>query len=347
MLAPPEAVPASDLLCVHARAQAGLADYCALRGISHARILETLGGDAPDGPPALWDHMSLRMHALVLEACSVEAADPAFALNWTRSLGPGPDDTVSLAARYAPDFTTALEVSARYLRIVVDAVETEMRCEGTRATLAYSFSRAMVCRDQFTDRSLSKTFARLMICAGPGVRLEHVDLARSRPGSGAAHETFFGAPVRFSAPRNALHFHVDPAGARNPLQDADLFAALCDLNRRRLDERKRVQDFVSAVNDAIGARIAEPALTAADIASDLAMSTRVLQRRLRERGLTFHALHDALRQRMASDFLRHTDLTVSQIAFRLGFSATGNFTRAARRWFGCPPSVWRGGRVLP
>nr|WP_281392988.1 helix-turn-helix transcriptional regulator [Roseibium litorale] len=77
------------------------------------------------------------------------------------------------------------------------------------------------------------------------------------------------------------------------------------------------------------------------VARELGMSLRVLQRRLSETGHKFQELHDDIRRVLASDLLRVTALPVSEISYRLGFSAIGNFTRAARRWFGMPPREWR------
>jgi AraC-like DNA-binding protein len=185
---------------------------------------------------------------------------------------------------------------------------------------------------------------RLQQVCSDGVRLAHVSLTRSRPASPQAHEAFFGVPVRFEAEVNCLRYEVDDARQPNPMRDDDLFAALCELNRRRLDDRRRAEDFTSRVCDAIAERVT--------VAGALAISVRALQRRLQERGQTFQGLHDAVRYRMAVDLLGYTTMSVSEIAYRLGFSATGNFSRAAKRWFGCPPSAWRleratSGKAMP
>ena len=172
-----------------------------------------------------------------------------------------------------------------------------------------------------------------------------VRLARPRPLSVTLHDMYYGVPVRFGAPRNSLHFRIDPQGGENPLRDDDLFDALCELNRRRLDDRRRAEDFVAMVNDAIAERIADPLLTISEVARGMAISVRALQRKLAERDTTFNALHDGVRRRMAADYLVQTDLPISEIAFRLGFSAVGNFSRAARRWFGRPPSECRSGAL--
>lgn len=341
MLARFGAPASADTLLIHSRAQVGLADYCRLCGVPFDAVLKESGLESEIAGASLGGHISLRAHASALEAASRLADDDTFGLGWTRTLGPGPEDTVSLALRHAPDFRAALETSARFMRIVVDVTEIRADFDGNDAVLSFAFSPELVCRDQLNDRVASKAFSRVMRIGGASVRPVEIRLARPRPMNVSRHDMFYGAPVRFDAERNSLHFRVDAGGGANPLRDDDLYAAMCELNRRRLDDRRRAEDFAALVSDAIAERIADPCLTIAEVARDLGMSVRVLQRRLAERERTFHALHDGVRQRMAADYLAHTDLAVSEIAFRLGFSAVGNFSRAARRWFGRPPSECR------
>ncbi|WP_169391322.1 helix-turn-helix transcriptional regulator [Stappia stellulata] len=334
----------SDTLLIHSRAQAGLADYCSVRGVPYERVMRENGLDELRAPMTLGDHISLRAHARALEVCAAYSGDETFALNWSKFAGPGRDDTVSLALRYAPDFLTALQTTARFICIVLDLAEVRAKHASGHASIAFALSPEIVCRDQLTDRTVSKTFMRLQQVSSEGVRLSKVTLARSRPASVQAYEDFFGVPVSFDAPVNCLRYEVGDARQSNPMRHDDLFAALCELNRRRLDDRRRAEDFTARVCDAIAERVSDPGLTASTVAGALAISVRALQRRLQERGQTFQGLHDAVRQRMAVDLLGYTGMPVSEIAYRLGFSATGNFSRAARRWFGCPPSAWRLGQ---
>lgn len=340
-----DAAAPADTLLIHSRAQIGLADYCRLRGVPFDAVLRESGLETETVSASLGGHISLRAHSSALEAASRLADDDTFGLGWTRSLGPGPEDTVSLAVRHAPNFRTALEVSARFMRIVADVAEVRAEFDGETAELAFGFSPELVCRDQLHDRVTSKVFGRLMRIGGGSVQPLEVRLARPRPLSVTLHDMYYGVPVRFGAPRNSLHFRIDPQGGENPLRDDDLFDALCELNRRRLDDRRRAEDFVAMVNDAIAERIADPILTISEVARGMAISVRALQRKLAERDTTFNALHDGVRRRMAADYLVQTDLPISEIAFRLGFSAVGNFSRAARRWFGRPPSECRSGAL--
>lgn len=337
----------TDTLLIHGRAQAGLEEYCRLRGVLYDDVRRQSGLEGFRETASMTGYISLRDHARSLEIASRLAADDCFGLRWTQALGAGPEDTVSLAVRHAPDFRVGVETAARYMRILCDFAEVAVESDHDQVAIAFKMPAALVCRDQMTDRIVSKVQARLSRVGGDRARLVEISVARARPASTAEHERFYRAPVRFVERWSRLVFRVSGDGAPNPLRDDDLFAALCDLNRRRLDDRRRAEDFVAAVSDAISARIAEPDLTVGDVARGLAMSSRGLQRRLSERNLTFHGLHESVRRRMAADLLALTDLPVSEISYRVGFTAVGNFSRAARRWFGCPPREWRQSHGVP
>lgn len=69
----------------------------------------------------------------------------------------------------------------------------------------------------------------------------------------------------------------------------------------------------------------------------LGLQPRTLQRRMQREGRSFGELAAGQRHRMAVSMLRDSDLSVTDIAFQLGFSDTSNFTRAFRKLAGYPP----------
>lgn len=103
-----------------------------------------------------------------------------------------------------------------------------------------------------------------------------------------------------------------------------------------------VRDWFSSVEDAIRSGLSRGAVAAPDIASQLGTSERSLQRRLQERGTSFLALLERVRQSEAFRLLRARTARegIADIASRLGYSETSAFTRAFRRWTGRSPSDW-------
>lgn len=77
------------------------------------------------------------------------------------------------------------------------------------------------------------------------------------------------------------------------------------------------------------------------IAELLCVSERTLQRRLSEEGTSFAEIVNAHRRERAEQVLAQGRLSVSEMAFELGFSDPSNFYRACKRWFGLSPASFR------
>jgi AraC-like DNA-binding protein len=87
--------------------------------------------------------------------------------------------------------------------------------------------------------------------------------------------------------------------------------------------------------------------TAEEVAQSLHMSVRTLHRNLREEGVTYSELLHALRQEQASRYLADPGITISEVAFLLGFSELSSFYRAFKRWTGTTPAEFRAANRAP
>jgi AraC-like DNA-binding protein len=62
---------------------------------------------------------------------------------------------------------------------------------------------------------------------------------------------------------------------------------------------------------------------------------------LKEQGSSFSDLLESVRQSIASDRLRNSNISIIQLADYLGYADNTAFTRAFKRWFGSTPRAWR------
>ena len=73
----------------------------------------------------------------------------------------------------------------------------------------------------------------------------------------------------------------------------------------------------------------------------LNISTRTLQRRLRENGQSFGQLTESVRQELAMKYILNPGISLGEISYLLGFSEPSSFSRAFRRWTGETPRKMR------
>ncbi|MGY5450304.1 helix-turn-helix domain-containing protein [Agarivorans sp. MS3-6] len=99
-------------------------------------------------------------------------------------------------------------------------------------------------------------------------------------------------------------------------------------------------DIHSQLKNIIKQHLVEP-LSINDVAKKMGLSTRTLQRRLRDKQLNFSQLIEDEKKTLALNLLADTPMPIASIALRLGYDDPSNFHRSFRRWFRFTPSFFR------
>lgn len=152
----------------------------------------------------------------------------------------------------------------------------------------------------------------------------------------------FGDDIEFGAPVDETLFAVSVG--QLPVVSADpylnkILTAYCE---EALAERQRAADsFRSRVENAVVPLLPHGKARANEIARRIGTSERTFARRLSSEGLTFSELLEGLRHDLARRYLAEGELSVSQIAWLLGYQEVGAFSRAFKRWSGETPREMR------
>lgn len=95
------------------------------------------------------------------------------------------------------------------------------------------------------------------------------------------------------------------------------------------------------VLDSLERRIGEQPLSISDVAQDLNLSKRTLQRRLQQQDVNFADLRDNVRFHYSINYLLRGHQSIDGISSLLDFSDRTSFTNAFKRWTGLSPSNFR------
>ena len=154
----------------------------------------------------------------------------------------------------------------------------------------------------------------------------------TKPMDTIPYEAFFGAPVRFESPMDALVF---------PRRWLDHPVVPAALHAGSQLTPQGAWDFTDHVRHQIATRVGIKPVDARVIAADFGMSRRALDRRLAGCGVTFRKLLDELRFARARRLLMAGPTPLAEISLALGYADPSAFTRAFRKWSGVPPEAWR------
>jgi len=164
-----------------------------------------------------------------------------------------------------------------------------------------------------------------------------------RPAHWRRYAEYFHAPVEFAGRDASVSLPADWLHLPCPLADPVAHRSA----RARLEAmRQRLMgDFVDVRIEALLAAGGDAGAVLGDIAAQLRLSPRTLVRRLQRRDTSYRRLLDGHRRRRAVELLLQPELSVAEIAERLGYGDATNFARACRRWFAMSPRAYRSRRA--
>ncbi len=154
-------------------------------------------------------------------------------------------------------------------------------------------------------------------------------------------ERFFGGPVRFGAREDALLLDRSvfrlalPENAPELVQKFEKYAAAI------IQKMQAEPDFADSVRTALSEGILSGHARQRDIARQLGIAVRTLNRRLTDAHISFHRMRDDLLRERAEMLLREGHLPIAEVSYLVGYAEPSNFHRAFRRWTGRTPSQWR------
>jgi AraC-like DNA-binding protein len=248
---------------------------------------------------------------------------------------------VGYSMHYSSTLGEALNRIARYCRIVSEAIQcTVKRGDDGVAVVLDAHPLLDALRHPIGAR-LSGVLSTLREITGREIVPVEVLFPSPRPDELILHRKFFGCPLKFDERRAVLVLRVDDLEVPVTNADERLCRYLDQLSAEALDALGPEGSFVDRVRRAIWSDLSGGHPCLAQTASTLGVSTRTLQRRLREEGTTFAALLDVFRREMSTRLLRDKSLAVYEVAFLLGYSDPSAFYRAFRRWQDASPYEFR------
>ena len=243
---------------------------------------------------------------------------------------------LGFAAMTAGTVREALELAVRFASTRTSAIGLALHVEGELASVAI---------EERTPLGALREVLVLALVIGVWQLGERLT-GRALAGSG---ECAFPEPAYLTALPHAgrLRFGCPAHRLVFPSTELELPLVTADAAATRLAATQLERELAALAAPAIVERV-RAALHSGDaslpaVARRLRLSPRTLKRRLADHGTTFTTLRDDHRCQRALLLLAQRDLSLTDIAARLGYTELPNFTRAFRRWTGTTPTTHRDG----
>jgi AraC-like DNA-binding protein len=175
-----------------------------------------------------------------------------------------------------------------------------------------------------------------------------VRFAHHRSGTHPEVAAYFGGNVEFAAGTDELTFTSTAKDIKIVSADPYLNKLLVAQYEEALSRWPTKEGtFRAAVENAIAPLLPHGKANAAEIAKKLGLSQRTTARRLSSEGLSFSQVLEDLRSHLAKQYLLDQNLSISRIAWLLGYQEVSAFTHAFKRWTGETPRAARGDFGIP
>jgi AraC-like DNA-binding protein len=266
--------------------------------------------------------------------------DPAVGLQLGAELRVERYSPTSLAALSASSFRDALERLARYKQLTCPE---ELRVLERRDECRVRF-RWLLARETEPPLLVDACFARVLDIARRGTggpvtprRVELRGEARNRQ----MYEAHFGCRAKFAARENTIVFARGDLDRPFLTHNPDLFATVAPQLEAELKQALASRAISEQVKGILKPLLAGGRPGIEDVARELRLSSRTLQRRLTEEGTSFQQLLQDARRELARHYLLYSSLELNETAYLLGYEDAHSFFRAFHDWEGSSPGDWR------
>jgi AraC-like DNA-binding protein len=268
------------------------------------------------------------------------SSDPGFALKLGTEERIERYDPIKIAALSARSFRDAMERVARYKQLTCPE-EIRLVERGNECAIQFVWLQA---QEQEPQILVDVCFAWVMSIGRRGLgrplhakRVEFACAAANR----AMYEAHFQCAVKFKAGRNVLVFSKEDMDLPFVTHNADLLAIVAPQLEAELREQLAQKTFGEQAKAILKQLLAGQRPGIQDLARELHMSSRTLQRRLTEQRITFQRLLEEARRELARHYLLHSSLELNETAYLLGYEDANSFFRAFHQWEGTSPGHWR------
>jgi AraC-like DNA-binding protein len=317
-----------------------LALYAKSLGISVERLFTSLGMD-----PALLGKGDARIsfeEYVALEDRAAELSDdPYFGLHMGESIQPGHYGIIGYMMMNSANLGEAMTKLGRYNRLIGTVIGGRLALGIGKVRLIFTTPGSGVRLSRHcVECAMASVLTLARQLTGTPLHPLAANLATPRPQSTSEYERVFACSVQFERRENAFLLDARigtlPLSSPNPelLSYFERYAESC------LQEVELSGPVSAQVMRTLLGLLDRHNVGLRDVARELGLGARTLQKRLEEEGVRFRDLLAGTRKELAARYVRE-NRTVEEISYLLGYSNASSFSKAFKKWHGIAPRNYR------
>jgi AraC-like DNA-binding protein len=285
------------------------------------------------------------VNAILLECASL-SADDNFGLRMAELASPSDLGIYGYLLKNAPTVGEALEIACRYYPTFYLGATLRLAVGRGVARLTYR-TKARSALSARHDNEWSLAFFVHVIRRGTSADWTPASATFTHPAPEDLREQIevFGANLHFGQATNCIAFPADVLGCRVNEADCNLLRVLIQHADSLLGQVQSEENLADQVRLLILEQLDRGPGDAAGVARKLRMSVSTLKRRLKQEGFSYRELRDGVVRDLSQSALGETQVSISEIALRVGYSELSAFDRAFSRLAGMTPRQYRAAKA--
>lgn len=177
-------------------------------------------------------------------------------------------------------------------------------------------------------------------CCIKPINVIKADFSYSKPQDTSLLESYFGQNLRFNCDVSCIY--IERESLNYPMCQLEY-----NLSNRFIGQLAQLfngenQDqFITHIHHSILKLLPKGNVNIVDVATDLNISKRTLQRRLTERNTQFAQVLQQVRKELSKRYIADKRLNLIEVAFLLGYAEQSSFSSAFKSWHGVSPGKYR------
>lgn len=316
-----------------------LVDYLLRKGINLDEISTTVGHQIDDATQV---YLPIDDYLNLFTWSAKRLSAPHLGLDIADEVQAESFGILGYLLKYAPTVDVYCEMLGRYQFVLMTGMKFSFRTTGRHFEVQWQiFWPPSEGTRHDIEFSLAAFVKVLQDALGDSIVPRKAFLSHAGEKPRDRYEKMFGPDVSFNQDQDCLFFSSDLLGM--PLSDSDprLLAILREHADTQLEQWKVNENLVEQAKFLITTSLETQEAGAEALAKMLHITTRTLNRHLRQNGTNYKKLREEVIVELAKQSLANTNASLTTIGNKLGYTESSAFVRAFKRMTGTTPAVYR------
>lgn len=241
------------------------------------------------------------------------------------------------------DVHTFFNTVVKYDKYVDSAIELNFSLHGSESCFEIEiFSPKGIVTNQLYLYLISFIILSLKKVTREAIPINKIMLVNKELSDILAEKLPIYAPIiSYSNPKNKLYFDSHFLKQRLFSSNALMHEILCSALDNYFSHKSSSNSIIDAVRREILIQNNNSVASISTVSKGLNITKRTLSRKLSEFNMTFTEVKQKAILERSKYYLTHTNMTIAEIAFELGYSETSAFGRAFKRFYNESPQYFR------